>query len=207
MEEILGEVDKDRASDGQAGPPSDASRLEYSAASWAVAWAQFVGLETVEQTQNFVWVAADVQIIDRCVLDHIVWVDQEGCSQGNACTLFANTQAIDQVALGVSEGILLHVRQIWVLTAPSQFAEFIVSRAAKDNAVAVRKLAYQFVKADDFGWANKGEILWVKIDQLPLTFEAVLGDVEESAFAVFFMGFKTRLYAGYGEFREGIANS
>ena len=53
-------------------PTRRKTELEHCAAGWAVAGAQFVSLETVEQAQDFVWVATDVQIIDRSVLDDIV---------------------------------------------------------------------------------------------------------------------------------------
>ena len=45
-----------------------------------VARAELVGLQTVEDAQHFFGIAADVQVIDRYVLNHIVGIDDERCA-------------------------------------------------------------------------------------------------------------------------------
>ena len=48
-----------------------------------VAGAKFVGLQRVENTQRLGRVAADVESVDRDVLDDVVRIDDEGGAEGD----------------------------------------------------------------------------------------------------------------------------
>src|SRR3982751_6283647 len=59
-------------------------RLQHLFARRPVARAELVRLESVEHAESLRRVAADVEAVDRDVLDHIVRIDDEGRAEGDA---------------------------------------------------------------------------------------------------------------------------
>src|SRR5579859_1024455 len=74
----MGEEKTERVELGSGG------RAQNLFALLPVAGAQLPGLEGVEQAQRLVGVAADIEAVDRDVLDRALWVDDEGRAQRHA---------------------------------------------------------------------------------------------------------------------------
>src|ERR1700741_3522890 len=68
-----------------------------------VARAQRVGLERIENTKRLLRVAADVQAIDRDVLDHVVGVDDEGRSESDSLLLGEDSESLGELLLVVGD--------------------------------------------------------------------------------------------------------
>src|SRR5688572_13867802 len=89
-----------------------ASALQRIAADRAVARAELVRLQAVEDAQDFLGVAADVQVVDRDVLDHVVRVDDERRPQGNTFLLVAHAQLVDERARRIGELVMIEAREV-----------------------------------------------------------------------------------------------
>src|SRR5262245_51706533 len=62
-------------------------RFERVLAFLPVAGAELVGLQGVEDAQDFLRVPADAQVVDRGEADDALGIDDEGCAQGDAFLL------------------------------------------------------------------------------------------------------------------------
>src|SRR5579862_796383 len=67
---------------------------ERIAANGAVAGAELVRLQTVEDAQNLLGIAADVEVVDGDVLDDVVRVDDERRTQCHALLRIAHAQLV-----------------------------------------------------------------------------------------------------------------
>src|SRR5262245_8486087 len=133
-----------------ARPPS-----QRVAADRAVARAQLVGLQAVEDAQHLVRIAANVQVVHRHVLDHVVRVDDEGRAQRDAGLRIAHAELVDQRALDVGKAPVRELVQVLVLAAPAELGELVVGRAAEQHGVALVELTRQLVEADDLGGTDE----------------------------------------------------
>ncbi len=157
---------------------------EYVAAYFTVTWAEFVGLQSVENTQGVFRVTANVQVGCVNVLDGVFVVDDEGVTVCNAVWR-TNAEAVDQGTVGVSKCPDWQLVEIRVIAAPCQLNEFVVGRAAENNCVTVFELTSKASEFSDFGWANESEVFWVKEDYFPLTFEAFFSVIASNALSPF----------------------
>src|SRR5690606_3930846 len=138
------------------------------AADRAVAGAQFVGLQGVDNAQRVFRRTADVQVGDIDVLDDVVRVHDEGGAQGDAVFFVQDAQVAGQLAAGVSELPDRQLVQVGVVAAPGQLDELVVGRTAEHDGVAVFEVLAQLGEGGDFGRADEGEVLRVEEDDLPL---------------------------------------
>src|SRR5690606_38059271 len=138
------------------------------AADRAVAGAQFVGLQGVDDAQRVFRRTADVQVGDIDVLDDVVRIDDEGRAQGHAFFFVQHAQGAGQLAAVVGELPDRQLVQVGVVAAPGQLGELIVGRTAQNHGVAVLEVLAQLGEGGDFGRADEGEVLRVEEDDLPL---------------------------------------
>lgn len=68
-----------------------------------VARAQFVGLQRIEEAQRLLRIAANVQTIDRDMLDHIVGVDDEGGAIGDTSIGSDDAERVGEILLVVGD--------------------------------------------------------------------------------------------------------
>lgn len=148
-------------------------------------------MQTVQNTQNFFRVTADVQVVHRNVLDRVVRIDDERGAQCDASFLVAHAELVDQFALDVAERVVVQLVQVLVLTAPCELDEFVVDAAAEQDGVTLFEVLGQLAELDDFRRANEREVLRVEIDDLPLARERRFGDFFERRYAVLFVVVET----------------
>ena len=175
-------------------------------ANSAVARAQLVRLQGVEDAQRVFRVAADIQIGRVDVLDRAFIIDDVGVAIGHAFR-GADTEAVDQGTGRVGKLPVTQLVQVRVLAAPGQLAEFIVRGTGQHDGVTVGELFSQIVEGHDLGRADEGEILRVEDDDLPLAREAFIRQRFEGAFAIFFVSVEARLHTGDFEFGKLVANT
>src|SRR2546422_2817918 len=77
--------------------------LQGATADRPVAGAQLVGLQSIEHAQHFLGAAADIEVVDRDVLDHVVGVDDERRAQRHAFLRIAHPELINQRSGHVGE--------------------------------------------------------------------------------------------------------
>jgi len=188
--------------DGQA-PPG----MNHVTADGAVARAELIGLQAVEHPERVLRVAADIEVVDVDVLDHVVGIDHEGRTVGNALFRIANAEAIDQRAIGIGELPDAQLLEVLMVAAPGQLRELIVGGAAEHDRVAILEIAVQVGESDDLRRADEGEVLRIEEDDLPLARKAFLGDRLERAFAALFVLHEFRLHAGDLEVGKFVANA
>ena len=131
---------------------------------------KLVRLQTVEDAQRILRVAADIQVIDVNMLNDVMRIDDIGCAQ---CDAFrrANAEAVDQRTGRVGELPGRMIVEIRMVAAPRQLAELIVRAAAHHDRVAIVELSGEAAELSDLGRAHKGEILRVEVDDFPLSRE------------------------------------
>ena len=134
-----------------------------------VARAQLVGLERVEDAQRLLRVAADVEAVDRDVLDDIVGIDDEGGAIGDALV------AVDGCPSASASSFLLsaiHGKSAAASRSSdlrqAKWTKSVSVEAPIRIGVAVREIALQLAIADDLGRADEGEVLRPVEDDLPL---------------------------------------
>src|SRR5205809_4870410 len=157
---------------------------ERVAADRAVARAELVGLQAVEDAQHLVGIAAHVEVVHAHVLDRVVRIDDEGGAQGDAFGAVADAELVDERALRVAEAPVAELAQVLVITAPAELGELVVGRAAEQDRVALLELLRELVEADDLGRADEGEVLRPEVDDLPLAGKALFGEGLERRDAV-----------------------
>src|SRR5918993_84652 len=94
--------------------------LERLAADRAVAGAELVGLQAVEDAQHLFRVAADVEVVHAHVLYRAFRVDDEGGAQGDAFIAVAHAELIDERALRVAEAPVAELAQVLVVPTPAE---------------------------------------------------------------------------------------
>jgi hypothetical protein len=95
-----------------------------------VARAEFVGLQAVQNAQHFIGVATHVQVVHADVLNGVVRVDDEGGAQGHTGGLVADAELVDQGTGHVGKTPVAKFAQVFVVTAPAEFAELVVGGAS-----------------------------------------------------------------------------
>src|SRR5579859_8084762 len=78
-------------------------RLQRLAADRAVARAQLVGLQRIEDTQHFLDIAADREVVDAGEADDAVRIDDEGRAQGDTLIGVEHAASLRQLALDVGQ--------------------------------------------------------------------------------------------------------
>src|SRR5690348_2406942 len=151
-----------------------------------VARAELVGLKAVENAQHLFRIPADVQVVDRHVLDHVVRVDDEGRAQRHAF-LGAHAELIDERAGDVRELPLVEALEIGMVAPPAELRELVVGRAAENDRVAILEVLRELGEADDLRRTHEGEVLGVEVDDLPLAGKRFFVDRLKGRLAVFFM--------------------
>src|SRR5690606_2982844 len=182
--------------DGPLSQSLTQRRLQRVAANTPVARAQLLRLQGVENPQDLFWIAPHRHIVDGDVLDDVVRVYDEGCSQGNAFRAITHTQLIHQRARHVAELVMAQLLQLGLLAAPGQFHIFVIDRAAHHHGVTFGEVGRQVVEAHDLRRTYEGEVLRVEVDDLPLVREGAFGDVFECGYAVLLVFAEARLHAG-----------
>lgn len=169
--------------------------LERLATDFAVAWAELIGLQRIENAQRVLGSAANVEVGCVNMLDRIVRVDNKGVAVCHTIRR-ANAKTINQRTIRVGKRPDRQLVEILVITTPCELHEFIVGRATKNDGVTVFEVRCKTRKFCDFGRANKGEVLRVEEDDLPLAREACFGDFFKCRNTIFFMMVEAGLYAG-----------
>src|SRR5690606_35550437 len=159
--------------------------LERAAADGAVACAQTVGQQRVQDAQGFFGAAAHVEIVDRHVLDDVVRIDDEGGAQCDAFGLFADAQRIDQRTRRIAELVVVELDQFGAVAPPGKLDVFVVCRAAHEHGAARLEFVGQSVEDDELGGPHLGEVLGVEIDHLPLPEERRFRDLLQDPDAAF----------------------
>src|SRR5690242_20145277 len=121
------------------------TRSERLAADGAVARAELVGLQAVEDAEHFLGVAADVEVVDAHVLDRVVRVDDERRAQRHAFVLVAHAELVDERALRIAEAPVAELREILVVATPAELRELVVGRAAEQDRIALLELLCELV--------------------------------------------------------------
>jgi len=132
-------------------------RLQRRATKCTVARAQFVRLQTVENTQDFLGATAHVKVINRYVLNHVIGIDDEGRAQRHA-------ELTVQFAPDVAERIVVQLVQDLVRAALSHLDELVINAAAEQNRVAVLKVLRRLRELDDLRTADERKALRIEID-------------------------------------------
>lgn len=140
------------------------------------------------------------------MLDRVVRIDNEGVAVRNTIWR-TNAEAIDQRTIGVGKRPDRQLVEILVIATPCELHELIVGRTAQDDCVTVFEIRCKTRKFGNLGRANKGEILRVEEDNLPLVRKACFGDFFKCRNAVFFVMVETGLYAGDLEGGKLIADT
>src|SRR2546426_12673062 len=91
--------------------------LQGATADRPVAGAQLVGLQSIEHAQHFLGAAADIEVVDRNVLDDAVGVVDERRSQRHAFVWIAHPELIDQRPSYIGKLSLVEALQLRVIAA------------------------------------------------------------------------------------------
>src|SRR5277367_6772022 len=95
--------------------PGCRTNSERRAADAAVARAELIGLQAVEDAQDLFRVAADVEVVHAHVLDRAFGIDDEGRAQRHAFVLVTNAELVDERALRITEAPVAELRQVLVV--------------------------------------------------------------------------------------------
>src|SRR3954470_132980 len=158
---------------------SGSGRLKRVLALLPVAGAQLVGLQGVQNAQDFLRVAADRQVIDRSEADDALGIDDEGGAECHAFGLVEDAELGAQLALDVGQHRERQVTQVVVVDAPGVVDELAVGRSAENLGVAVGELAVQLAESGDLGRAHEGEVLRPEEHDQPLALERTVGELGE----------------------------
>ena len=86
---------------------------------------------------TLVRIAADVQVVDRHVLDDVVGIDDERRAECHAFLRVADAELVDKRAGHVGELPVIEARQVAMVAPPAELRELVVGRAAEHDGVAV----------------------------------------------------------------------
>src|SRR5207244_11858734 len=101
--------------------------------------------------------------------DHIVRVDDEGSPLRDAGLLVQNAKLAAELVLDIRDHREGEILQVRMMSPPRCVDILVVGAAAKNLAVAIRKLAVQLAEGGDLRRTNEGEILGPEEVHLPLT--------------------------------------
>jgi len=165
-----------------------------------IAGAEFVGLQSIENAQHFLRIAADAHVGDISKADDAFRIDDEGGALGNAGFFIEHAEGGRKLAVDVGEHREGQVLEVGVIVAPGQVDELAVDRHAVNHGVAILEVAIQLPEAGDFRRADKGEVLRPEEDELPLARIGLLAEVGKGGLGI---GGNDALY---GKGRKLIAN-
>src|SRR6185437_3977345 len=135
------------------------SDLQNRLAFLPVAGAEFVGLKSVENPEDFGGVAADGKIIYRNKADDVLGIDDEGSALSNAFLRIENSERFAEFALYVRKHRERKFLQIRMVSAPGEVHELGIRAAAQNLRITILEIAVQLAKSRDFGRADEGEVL------------------------------------------------
>src|SRR6185295_2546830 len=141
--------------------------LQRFVARLPVAGAELVRLQSIENAQHLVHVAADVHVGDGREPDHALWIDDERRAFGDAFRI-EHTERAAQVFADVGEHRKRQAAQILVVLAPGQVNEFAVDGCAEHLSISIRELAGLAPELRDLGGAHECEILGPEEQHEPL---------------------------------------
>ena len=95
-------------------------RLQDFLAFLPVAGAELVGLQRIEDAQLLLRVTADIEAVDRDVLDHIVRIDDEGGAIGDALFRMKDAERVGQLLRIVGNPGEIRVGKPLVRLAPGE---------------------------------------------------------------------------------------
>ncbi|MNS80608.1 hypothetical protein D3C72_1142970 [compost metagenome] len=133
----------------------------------------FVELQSVDQTQQLVHVAAQWQVVDDLRTDNTVGVDQEGTTEGHAAFGLDVVGLADFVGHVGSQGVL-HLTDAAVVdrgVTPGVVGEVRVDRHADHFHVARLEVRDAVVQGDQLGRADEGEVQRVEEHQAVLALD------------------------------------
>src|SRR5512132_2582305 len=102
-----------------------------------VAGAQLVRLQSIEDTQHFLRVTADIEIIHRDEADDPLRIDDERRAQTHALALVEDAQSHAQLSLDVSQHRKRQVPEIREVPSPCPMHELAVRRCPVHDRVAI----------------------------------------------------------------------
>ena len=143
-------------------------RLENLFARVPVARAKLVGLKGVEHAQGLLRVPADIEAVDRHVLDDVVGIDDERRAIGDMLFGIEDPELGRQFLAVVGDPGEIGLRQFIVGTAPRKVDMRRIGRSADQNRIAVSEVLLQFAIADDLGRADESEVLRPVKEDFPL---------------------------------------
>src|SRR6266496_5788911 len=101
-------------------PVSGWARSKRGGADGAVARTKLIRLQAVENPQDLVRIAADVQIVDGYVLNHIVGIDDECRAECDAFVRITHAELVDKRARHIGELPVIEAMEIAVITPPAE---------------------------------------------------------------------------------------
>ena len=101
-----------------------------------VAGAEFVGLQRVENAQRLGRVAADVEAVDRDMLDHIIRIDDEGRAERDMLVLVQDPERLGELAASVGDPREVRAGELGIprVTRP-EFLARLLNEAQRSVAV------------------------------------------------------------------------
>jgi hypothetical protein len=142
-------------------------------------------LESLDETDGLLDVAADGEIVDGDLAENTLGVDDEETAESDALVLDQNAVGAGDLGGLVGDEGELQVRTETALLAglldPGEMGEVGVGGDAEDGGVDLLEAVEGVVVLDDFGRADKGEVHGVEEKDDPLTLIVRELDVAELA--------------------------
>src|SRR5512132_875446 len=153
--------------------------LENVFALLPVAGAQLVHLQSVQDTQHFLRVSADIEVVHRNEADDPLGIDDERRAQTHALALVEDAESGAQLSLDVRQHGKRQVPEIRVGLPPCEMNELAVRRYPVHDRVAVGELVVELAESGDLGRAYEREILRPEEHDLPLPFVGPIRNLRE----------------------------
>ena len=106
-----------------------------------VAGAEFVGLQRIQNTKNFLRIASDGKIVDGNKADDVLGIDDEGGALSDAFLRIENAQLFAEFALNIGQHRERKVFQIFMVGAPGKVHKLGIGAAAQNLRVAIVEIA------------------------------------------------------------------
>lgn len=156
-------------------------QISWLPVGWADFTVDFNELESLDETDDLINVAADWKIIDSDLAEVASWVNDEESTQWNTVWQ-QDTVLVGNSLVEVSHNWDLHVTKSTISTwgvDPGKVSEQGIARGSDDLSVDLLELWLTITEGDDLSWANKGEIQWIPEEDNPLATVISKGDVLE----------------------------
>jgi hypothetical protein len=155
--------------------------VQRRVAWFPVAWTKLIGLECIQDADDFGDVAAHTQVVNGQVTDDSLWIDQEDSAVSQTLFLVINAVVRRQFVGQVGQHDIFHAFEISMAVAPALVGIDAVGAGGQNSAFAVVELAKSFIERDQLGWTDEGEIEWIEEQTDP--FAVVIGqfDIRELA--------------------------